>query len=96
MDLAIFCNESPGMKAHTIRPAYFPPSTKYPNDAVNQRGRAEACLNRVATPIFSTFIPSLFTPVEELGAVAVEIAKGRWPTVDLFRNTMIRDLAKEL
>lgn len=84
------------MKAHSIRPAFFPPSTKYPDDAVNQRGRAQALLSRIASPIFSTFIPSLYTPVEELGAVAVNIAKGRWPTIDLFRNTMMRDLAKEL
>lgn len=84
------------MRAHSIRPAYFPPSRKYPDDAVNQRGRAEVLLKRVATPIFSTFTPSLFTPLEELGKVTVRIAKGWWPTVDLFRNTMIRSLAKEL
>lgn len=95
-DLAAFCDEVQGMKAHSIRPGFIPPSTKYPNDAANQRGWGEVLLSRVAQPIFSTFVPSLYIPVEELGKAAVGIAKGLWPDVDLFRNTKLREVAKQV
>ena len=84
------------MKAHSIRPAYFAPNKKYPDDAKHQRTAGENLSNRIAGPIISTILPAFDTPVEELSTVALEIAKGRWPDIELFRNKKVRELAKEL
>ena len=84
------------MKAHTIRPAYFAPNKKYPDDAKNQRSAGANISNRIAGPIIATLLPAYDTPVEELSTVALEIAKGRWPEIELFRNKKVRELAREL
>ena len=84
------------MQAHSIRPAFFGPNKKYPDDAKHQRSAGANIYNRIAGPIFATLLPAYDTPIEELSTVALEIAKGRWPEIELFRNKKIRELAKEL
>lgn len=81
------------MKAHIIRPAYFRPPRENAADWENQRGAVESVLDRVIAPVFNCVAPSLVTPIPEMQRVALGIAKGQWPDVDLFRNKMIRELA---
>ena len=95
VDLAALCAAAPGMKAHTIRPGYFRPEKEHPLDWPNQRSSWEYYADRVFSPVFNCFIPGLVAPLNELSSVALGVAKGRWPDVELFRNRMIRDLAKE-
>ncbi|KAI0070986.1 hypothetical protein K474DRAFT_1687236 [Panus rudis PR-1116 ss-1] len=90
-DLISFAQNTPGFAAHIMRPAYFHSSFKYPADGPNQRGKL-TYLDRVMGPTFSFLSPSLYIPVETLGKVAVEIAKGRWKDTILFRNKMLREL----
>ncbi|KAI0336647.1 hypothetical protein GY45DRAFT_1315239 [Cubamyces sp. BRFM 1775] len=84
------------MKARVVRPAYFFPSKKYPEDRLNQRSAFLRGFDVIATPLFSTFISHLYTPVEDLGRFCVELAKGRWPDQGTFSNTDLRKLVKEL
>jgi len=96
VDIAEFCNTSASMKAHIIRPGYFFPSAKYPEDRKNQRSRVAGILDYALTPLFECAMPSLTVSTEELGRFAVELAKGRWPDQELFRNGQMRELVKQL
>lgn len=81
------------LKAHVYRPGYFFPSKDYPEDRLNQRG-VERALDIVATPLFK-YTP-WYSPIEDFGRFAVEVVKGRWPEQELFRNTDMRKLVKEV
>ncbi|KAJ3556289.1 hypothetical protein NM688_g2104 [Phlebia brevispora] len=94
-DIAALCTAATGMKAHVIRPAYFRPSREYSQDWANQRSRTENYLDRLLSPVFTCFFPQFVSPLDELSKVSLEIAKGRWPDVELFRNQKIRELAKQ-
>jgi hypothetical protein len=84
------------MRAHVIRPGYFRPLRDYPQDWTNQRAGWESAVDRVVGPLFTWLTPSLVTPLDEMSKVALEIVKGRWPDMDMFRNKNIRELARDL
>ncbi|KAI9062181.1 hypothetical protein FKP32DRAFT_1593757 [Trametes sanguinea] len=84
------------MITHVLRPGYFFPSKQYPEDRRNQRGALLSAVDTLLSPIFSKFTPSLYSPVEELGPFAVEVAKGRWPNQQVFSNADMRRLMKDL
>ncbi|KZT70444.1 hypothetical protein DAEQUDRAFT_725356 [Daedalea quercina L-15889] len=95
-DLTKLCASTPGMKARIFRPAYFFPSNEYPEDRRNQRPAWFRALDVVMTPLTRTLMPSIYTPIEELGKFAVELAKGHWPEKDTFRNVEMRKLMGEV
>ena len=41
-------------------------------------------------------MPGYVSPLPMLSTVALEVAKGRWPNVELFPNQMMLDLYKHL
>ncbi|KAI8986625.1 hypothetical protein BD414DRAFT_486601 [Trametes punicea] len=84
------------IKAHIVRPGYFFPSKKHPEDRLNQRSALMRALDVIQTPLYSTFVPSVYTPIEDLARFTVELAKGRWPDQELSRNTDMRRLVKQL
>ena len=84
------------MKAHVLRPAYFRPAREYPEDWKNQRSSAEDILDRVLSPVFNCLLPSYVSPLPVLSKVALEVAKGRWPDVEVFHNKMMLELGKEV
>ncbi len=83
------------MKAHIIRPGYFAPSREYSTDWANQRTRTANYFDRIVGPIFTNLLPAYTSPIQELAKVCLEVAKGRWPDVELFRNRLMRELANE-
>ncbi|PCH44850.1 hypothetical protein WOLCODRAFT_124211 [Wolfiporia cocos MD-104 SS10] len=95
-DLIEFCKASAGMKAHVFRPAYFCPSPKYPQDRLHQRSFMYRTFDRVMPTIMSCVAPSMWTPVEDLSRFSVGLAKGRWPEQDLYRNSEMRELVKQI
>ncbi|THH27359.1 hypothetical protein EUX98_g6835 [Antrodiella citrinella] len=96
-DLGAFCAKNSGMKVHNLRPAFFHPSTEYPEDKKHQRvGIGRNILDFVLCTVFSFAIPSLYMPIPELTAATLAIAHGRYPDQELFRNTQLRQIAKEL
>ena len=84
------------MTAHIYRPAYFSPSKKYPEDRLHQRSALFRVADNIMGPAFKTLTPSFYSPVEDLGRFAVEVAKGRWPQQTLFRNADMRELIKSV
>jgi hypothetical protein len=96
VDAAEFCGSEGGMKAHIIRPGYFVPSRAYPADWQNQRSALESAMDRILSPVMGTLLPSYVSPVAELSRMTLEVAKGRWPDVDLFHNKLMRELAREI
>ncbi|KAH9887271.1 hypothetical protein C8Q73DRAFT_713402 [Cubamyces lactineus] len=88
--------EGTNMKAHVYRPGYFFPSKKYPEDRLNQRGSLARATDVIFSPLYQTLLPFVYTPIEDLGRFAVELAKGRWPDQELFRNADMRRLIKEV
>ncbi|KAI0634767.1 hypothetical protein C8Q77DRAFT_1103991 [Trametes polyzona] len=84
------------MVSHVVRPSYFFPSKNYPEDRANQRSRTYRALDVVFGPVLANLLPASYTPVEDLGRFVVEVAKGRWPSQALFRNTELRRLVNEL
>ncbi|KZT10235.1 uncharacterized protein LAESUDRAFT_416755 [Laetiporus sulphureus 93-53] len=95
-DLVEFCKASPNMKAYVYRPGYFFPSAKYPEDRKNQRSATANVVDCTVTPIYDLLAPSAYSPIEDLGRFSVELAKGRWPDGELFRNKDMIRLMKEL
>ena len=84
------------MHAHSIRPAYFFPSQDYPEDAKHQRGSSALCFHKLLNPVLGTLYSAGVTPIEYLGRFSVEVAKGRWPNQQMFRNTELKNLMKKL
>lgn len=84
------------MKAHSIRPGYFFPPKEFPEDRKHQRSTSAAVLDKIMTPALSVLASSMYTPNEELGLFALNVAKGRWPEKELFRNKELRELVKEV
>ncbi|CAL1708872.1 unnamed protein product [Somion occarium] len=91
-DLTAFADNTPGFAMHILRPGYFFPSKDYPADRTNQRGTVAHYVDRAMAPIYSTVLPSFYTPIDTLATVGVEVAKGHWKDVVLFRNKLIREL----
>ena len=92
-ELPELCKDT-NMKTHIFRPGYFFPSKDYPDDRLNQRGSLERAADVLMTPLFSTLLPSSYTPINEFGPFTLEILKGRWPQQELFRNAEMRKLMK--
>lgn len=84
------------MKAHSIRPAYFYPPDRYPEDAKHQRTSVAALTHRIFSPVLGCLYPAGLTPIDDLGKFSVEVAKGRWPEQEMFRHTELRNLMNEL
>ncbi|KAI0694526.1 hypothetical protein BC835DRAFT_1349407 [Cytidiella melzeri] len=91
-----FCKSTPGMRAYIVRPGYFVPPRKYPEDWTNQRAGWESGLDCVLGPAVRQLTPSLTISVEDMSKVALEIARGRWSDVQLFRNKTMRELSHQL
>ncbi|KAF7985984.1 hypothetical protein HWV62_41290 [Athelia sp. TMB] len=81
---------SSGISAAILRPAYFFPA--FPAFRQNIRGAGARALDCTLGSVFSTLTPSLYTPVEQMGQFAVELAKGRWGDETLFNNKRMRQL----
>ncbi|KAI0747112.1 hypothetical protein C8Q80DRAFT_1105707 [Daedaleopsis nitida] len=80
------------MTAHVYRPAYFFPSKDYPEDRRNQRSVGERILDVTLGAATKALAPSFYTPLEQFGPFVLEVAKGRWPNQELFRNADMRRL----
>ena len=48
------------------------------------------------SPAYSNLTPSFYTPIDMLGTVSVELAKGRFKDVVLVRNKTLRELGSQL
>jgi hypothetical protein len=75
-----------GIQASILRPGWFLPSKEDANI------RSRTMITKALYPVVSTLVPSVCTPVEGLGRVTVEIAKGKWDEERLFRNARLREL----
>ncbi|TFK88543.1 hypothetical protein K466DRAFT_564693 [Polyporus arcularius HHB13444] len=84
------------MIAHIYRAGYFFPSKKYPEDRLNQRSTLSRVADIAMGPVLRMLAPSLYSPIEDLGRFAVEVAKGRWPQQTFFRNADMRELMKSV
>jgi hypothetical protein len=83
-------------KTTIIRPAYFFPSTKYPEDAKNLRAGWERGLDWVLGGAFRA-TTSFGITVEEMGTFAVEAAKGTWDGKGpIFSNNDMKTCLKTL
>lgn len=87
---------SSNIKASVMRPAYFFPSKDHPSERENIRSPTARAMDCLLTPIMKTVLPSMYTPVEDLGLFAVEAAKGRWSDENLFPNSKMREYLKVL
>lgn len=87
---------SSNIKASVMRLAYFFPSINHPSDRENIRSPTARAMDRLMTPIMKTILPSMYTPIEDLGLFAVEAGKGRWSDEKLFPNSKMRELIKAL
>ncbi|CCL98335.1 uncharacterized protein FIBRA_00329 [Fibroporia radiculosa] len=96
LDLAAFCANSVGMKAHILRLGYFFPSSKYAEVRRNPRDLPLQCTDCIMAPLLSFMAPTLSTPRHDLAWCAVELAKGRWPDKALVRSEEITQLTKKL
>ncbi|KIK49518.1 hypothetical protein CY34DRAFT_796946 [Suillus luteus UH-Slu-Lm8-n1] len=85
---------SSNIKASVMRPAYLFPSKDHPSDRENIRSSTTRVIDCLMTPIMKTILPSMYTPIEDLGLFAVEAAKGRWSNENLFPNSKMRELIK--
>ncbi|KAI0371356.1 hypothetical protein BV20DRAFT_965552 [Pilatotrama ljubarskyi] len=88
--------EGTNIRAHVFRPGYFFPSRTYPEDRLNQRSAMLRAADVVLAPLLTALYPAGYTPIEDLGRFAVEVAKGRWPDQGLFRNADMRRLVKQI
>jgi len=95
-DISAACQATSGMEAHILRPGGFRPSLLYPEDAPNQRGRMENVLGTLGFPVLRLVLPSLMISAEQLGTAALAIAKGLYPSQELFNNTQLVDVAVKL
>lgn len=86
------------MRACIYRPGYLFPSDnkEYRQEHMKQRGFGKRVADHLITPIYSNFFPKLYTPIEELGRAAIELAKNRWLEKDLFTNAEMRELMSAL
>lgn len=85
---------SSNIKTSVMRPAYFFPSKDHPSDRENIRSPTARAMDCFMTPLMKTILPSMYTPIEDLGLFAVEAAKGRWSDDKLFPNSKMRELIK--
>ncbi|KAF9053628.1 hypothetical protein BDZ89DRAFT_1004605 [Hymenopellis radicata] len=64
------------IQASVLRPGYFFPS--HPVDRAHTRGTGARVADHIFTPLFRGLLSSQYTPIEDLGRFAVELAKGTW------------------
>ncbi|KZT70437.1 hypothetical protein DAEQUDRAFT_725345 [Daedalea quercina L-15889] len=95
-DLIEFCKDAEGMQARIYRPGYFFPSKNNPEDRTNQRSATLGVVDNVMTPVLKCVMPSVYTRTEDLSTFAVELAKGRWPETDQYRNADMHKLVKDV
>lgn len=86
--------EGSNMRACIYRPGYFFPSDtkEHRQERMQQRGFGLRLADHLITPVYSNFVPRFYTPVEELGRAAIELAKNRWLEKGLFTNAEMREL----
>ncbi|KAA1476155.1 hypothetical protein DENSPDRAFT_843058 [Dentipellis sp. KUC8613] len=92
-----FAEQSEGsFKPFILRPAYFFPSHKYPQDELHQRGGIGRFGNRYLAPALFTLLPSGKIEQEDLGRFAAEAAKGTWDGKGpIFENVEMKRLLRE-
>ena len=95
-ELTQLCKEAPGMRARVYRAGYFFPPKEYPQDRKNQRTTSLAVADSILTPVLKCMLPASYTPTESLATFALELAKGRWPDKDFYRNADMQALVKEV
>ncbi|PIL27785.1 hypothetical protein GSI_10938 [Ganoderma sinense ZZ0214-1] len=90
--------EGSNMRACIYRPGYFFPSDtkEFRQERMQQRGYGRRLADLIFTPIYTTFLPRFYTPIEELGRATIELAKNRWLEKDLFTNVEMRELMSAL
>jgi hypothetical protein len=49
-------------------------------------------LHPFVSPIVKTVWPAMYTPIEAIGTVTVELAKGRWSEEQVIKSTRITEL----
>ena len=79
---------SSGIRASIVRPGWFHPS----KEDEHLRPATSRVLHTLFSPIIKGVWPSMYTPVEAIGQLTVDIAKGRWPEEQLFSNVRLREL----
>ena len=79
---------SSGIRASIVRPGWFHPT----KEDEHLRSATARTLHTLFAPIIKGVWPSAYTPVEAIGQLTVEIAKGRWSEEQLFRNVRLREL----
>lgn len=84
------------MQARVYRAGYFFPPKEYPQDRKNQRSATLGVVDNIMTPVLKCVLPASYTPTENLGTFALELAKGRWPDKDFYRNADMQVLVKEV
>ncbi|KAF7972143.1 hypothetical protein HWV62_18882 [Athelia sp. TMB] len=85
---------SSGISASIMRPSYFFPS--HAPFRQHTRGASARAADTVLGPLLKTLAPGLYTPVDQMGKFAVELAKGRWGEETLFDNKRMRELYKTM
>ena len=65
---------SSNIRCSILRPGYFFPA----KEDAHIRSSTSRFIDKIVTPVISNLAPSVYTPVEGLGKVAVELSKGRW------------------
>jgi hypothetical protein len=83
---------SSGIKASIIRPGWFHPT----KEDEHLRPAAARVAHTLLAPIVKLAWSSKYTPVEAIGKLTVEMAKGRWSEEQLFRNVRLRELMAEV
>lgn len=63
---------------------------------MHQRSTTAIVLDKVLTPVTSGLVPSLYTPIEDLGPFVLAVAKGQWSDKELFINKDLRELVKQI
>jgi len=85
-------SSSSGVKASIVRPGWFHP----PKHDEHLRSASARVTHTLLSPIVKLVWSSAYTPVEAIGKLTVEIAKGRWSDEQLFRNVRLRELMAEV
>jgi len=80
------------IRACILRPGYFFPTEK--EYVLNTRSMTERALSVALKPIMSTFVPTKYTPIEELDRFAVEAAKGSWGNEAVINNMRMKELMR--
>ncbi|KIJ66212.1 hypothetical protein HYDPIDRAFT_109198 [Hydnomerulius pinastri MD-312] len=77
-----------------LRPGYFFPSN--PTDRANTRPSGARTWDSIIAPILKNLLPASYTPIDQLGRFAVELAKGRWGEEIIFKTPKMQELLRGL